>query len=101
MIGAPTGFGRLLAGEDASQPAVRTGLRAYGTRDVVLGLGTLRAVVTGSDVSPWLAAGVTADLLDTAVQAADWQHLPADRRVGGVAAAVAAATVGVALIARA
>jgi hypothetical protein len=41
-----------------------------------------------------------AALLDTAAQAADWQHLPADRRAGGVAAAVASAAVGLALLAR-
>jgi hypothetical protein len=100
LMTAPAGFGRLLAGDDAREPAVRTGLRAYGTRDVVLGLGTLRAVATGSDVAPWLAAGVASDILDTAAQAADWQHLPADRRAGGVAAAVASAAVGLALLAR-
>ncbi len=100
LITAPTGFGRLLAGDEAREPAVRTGLRAYGTRDVVLGLGTLRAVATGSDVSPWLAAGVAADLLDTAVQAADWSELPPDTRLAGLLAALGSAGVGIALLAR-
>jgi len=100
LITAPTGFGRLLAGDEVRVPAVRTGLRAYGTRDVVLGLGTLRALATGSDVSPWLAAGVAADLLDTAVQAADWSELPPDTRIPGVLSALAAAGIGIALLAR-
>ncbi len=100
LMTAPTGFGRLLAGDEAGTPAVRTGLRAYGTRDVVLGVGTLRAVATGSDVSPWLAAGVASDLLDTAAQAADWSDLPPDRRLLGVLSALASAGIGVALLAR-
>ena len=100
LMTAPTAFGRLLAGDEAREPAVRTGLRAYGTRDVVLGLGTLRAVVTGRDVGPWLAAGVASDLLDTAAQAADWRDLPPDTRAAGVVAALGSAGVGLALLAR-
>jgi hypothetical protein len=100
LLTAPTGFGRLLAGDAAREAAVRASLRAYGTRDVVLGLGTLRAVATGSDVSPWLTAGVAADLLDTSVQVADWADLPPDRRLLGVLSALASAGIGIALLAR-
>ena len=99
LIVAPEGLGRLLAGDEAREPGVRMGLRSYGTRDVVLGLGTLQALAADRDVVPWLAAGVAADLLDTAVQITEWSDLPADRRAGGVAAALGAAGVGAALLA--
>ena len=92
-------FGRLLVAERAADPAVRAALRSYGTRDVVLSLGTLRAFGSGGDVQAWIAAGVAADVLDTAVQAAEWYDLPADRRAGGVAAALVAAEGGIALLA--
>lgn len=100
LMTAPVRFGRLLTGDEAREPAVRLGLRAYGTRDVVLGLGTLRAVATGSPVAPWLAAGVTSDLLDVAAQAVEWSDIPPDKRVPGVLAALGAAGAGMALLAR-
>jgi len=101
LMSRPDRFGALLVGDEAREPSVRAGLRAYGTRDTVLGLATLRAVLSGSDVRPWVAAGIASDMLDTLAQVTDWADLPADRRVGGVAAAVASAAVGVALLARA
>jgi hypothetical protein len=101
LMSRPDGFGALLVGDDAREPSVRAGLRAYGTRDTVLGLATLRAVLSESDVRPWIAAGIASDLLDTLAQALDWSDLPPDRRVGGVAAAAASAAVGIALLARA
>lgn len=99
LVVAPEGLGRLLLGDEAREPAVRAGLRSYGTRDVVLGLGVLRAIAGRRDVAPWLAAGVAADVLDAAVQITEWSDLPADRRAGGVLAALGAAGAGVALLA--
>ena len=79
---------------------VRIALRLYGTRDVVLGLGTLRAGTTGEDIRGWLAAGVASDVLDTAIQLLEWDDIPQDKRLPGVLAAVGGAIAGIALLAR-
>ena len=99
LLAAPVPVGRLLIGDEAEEPAVRVALRTYGTRDTVLGLGTLRAAASGGEVAPWIAAGITADVLDTAVQLVEWNDLPPGKRVGGVAAAAAAAAAGAAVLA--
>jgi hypothetical protein len=85
--------GRLLLKADAS-PHTSSALRAYGTRDMVIGGGVVGAVARGRDPSPFLAAGVASDALDTVAQVIDWKHLPPDRRAGGVAFAVGAGIAG-------
>ena len=77
---------------------VRISLRLYGTRDVVLGLGTLRAAAAGEDVGGWLAAGIASDFLDTAVQLVEWNDLPAEKRIPGVLAAGGTAVAGIVLL---
>jgi hypothetical protein len=49
---------------------------------------------------PRLAAGVASDGLDTAIQLREWSDLPADKRLPGVLAALAAAGAGAFLLAR-
>jgi hypothetical protein len=100
MIGAPERLGSVLIGGEARKPMVRTSLRLYGTRDVVLGLGTLRAAAAGEGAGGWLMAGIASDVLDTAVQLLEWDDLPSDKRVPGVLAAVGAAAAGIAVLAR-
>jgi hypothetical protein len=100
LMAAPEQLGRLLVGDEAEIPAVRIGLRTYGTRDTVLGLGTLRAVAGRGEVAPWLVAGVASDLLDAAVQLREWGNLPSDKRLPGTAMALSAAGVGAALLVR-
>jgi hypothetical protein len=99
VLVAPTGLGRILIGKHARKPAVRTTFRFYGTRDTVLGLGTLRAAAGGGDTDGWITAGVLADLLDVGVQLVEWSDIPPDKRVPGIAAAAAAAAAGMALLA--
>ena len=100
LLARPEGIGNLFLGRDARRDSTRATLRLYGTRDTLLGLGTIRAAVKESDVSGWLAAGVGADILDAAVQAVEWDDLPKDKRIPGVAAAVGAAAAGLAILAR-
>lgn len=100
LMAAPEKLGAVLIGDEARQPAVRIGFRIYGTRDVVLGLGTLRAVATEGDVASWLAAGIASDVLDTVVQLREWSDLPPSKRLPGVLSALGAAGAGVALLAR-
>jgi hypothetical protein len=99
-MAAPTRLGDLLLGEDARQPTPRIMLRFYGTRDVALGIGTLRAASGGGDVRAWLAAGIASDALDTAVMLSEWRDISPDKRVPGVLMALGAAGAGAALLAR-
>jgi hypothetical protein len=100
LMTTPRELGGLLLGDEARDPSVRIALRTYGTRDVVLGLGTLRAVAGRGDVAAWLAAGIASDVLDTAVQLAEWSDLPPDKRLPGILMALGAAGTGIALLAR-
>ncbi len=100
MMSAPERLGDVLMGDDAEKPPVRLTLRLYGTRDTVLGLGTLGAIARGGDVAPWIGAGVASDVLDTALQLVEWGDIPPSKRLPGVLAAVGAAGAGVALLAR-
>ena len=100
VMGAPERMGLLMIGEDASHAPVRISVRFYGTRDVVLGLGALRATLGGDDVRPWVAAGMAADMLDTVLQVIEWSDLPPGRRGPGVLSAAGAAAAGAWLLAR-
>ncbi|HZO59089.1 MAG TPA: hypothetical protein VFB51_05320 [Solirubrobacterales bacterium] len=100
LLAAPAALGRVLVGGDAGRPAVRGMLRFYGTRDTVLGLGTLRAAAAGTDTDGWITAGVLSDLLDAGVMLAEWGDIQADKRMPGLGAALGAAAAGVALLAR-
>lgn len=100
LIAAPAQVGSALVGGDARQPMVRATFRFYGTRDVVLGLGTLRAALADGDVDAWLGAGIASDVLDTAVMFGEWDTLPPDKRVRGVLMALGAGAWGAALMAR-
>ena len=97
MFAAPSTAGRLLLGA-ATGHDTSSALRAYGTRDLVIGGGVVAAAARGRDPSPFIAAGIASDALDTAAQVIDWRHLPPGRRVLGVCFAVGAGVVGGALL---
>jgi hypothetical protein len=61
--GARTAAGRVLA-------------RALGARDLLLGVGLLRALQRGSGAAEWLWYGAVADAVDGAVSALDVRGLP-------------------------
>ncbi len=100
LLAAPAALGRVLTGDQAREPAVRSMFRFYGTRDTVLGLGTLRAVSGGTDVAGWITAGIASDFLDAGVMLAEWSELPPEKRLPGIASALGAAAAGIALLAR-
>ena len=100
LIGAPRQFGAVLLGDEAEHPTVRISLRVYGTRDLLLGIGALATLARRGNARPWVAAGVAADVLDTAIQLGEWDDMPADKRLLGVLSAVGAAVGGAALLAR-
>ena len=93
VFASPSTAGRLLLKDDPS-PHTASALRFYGTRDLVIGAGVVASVRRGRDPSPFIAAGIASDALDTTAQLIDWRHLPPDRRVPGLAAAIGAGVVG-------
>jgi hypothetical protein len=97
---APAEVGNALMGRKARKPAVRMNFRFYGTRDVALGLGTTWTALRGGDVGPWLGAGIVSDLLDATVMTVEAAELPPAKRIPGLAAALSAAGIGAALLAR-
>jgi len=99
-MAAPATVGNVLIGPKARKKTPRMLFRFYGTRDVVLGLGTLRAALAGGDPRGWLAGGITSDVLDAGVILAEWDRIPEDKRVPGLVAALGTAAVGAALLAR-
>ena len=101
LMAAPAAGGNVLIGRAARKPTPRMLVRFYGTRDVILGLGTLRASSAGDGAGGWLAAGIAADVLDASVMLAEWSDIPAHKRVPGLITALGAAGVGAALLARA
>jgi hypothetical protein len=74
--------------------------RFYGTRDVVLGLGMIRAASKEDEVRGWLAAAIASDVLDAAVMLMEWNEIPRPKRLPGLVTALGAAGVGAALLAR-
>ncbi|MBV9602226.1 MAG: DUF4267 domain-containing protein [Chloroflexi bacterium] len=64
---APRFFGRLLGINAASDPTVATAIRSVGARDLVIGVGLLRALQRQDSqaVSDWLLARFACDAGDT------------------------------------
>lgn len=77
MVATPALAGRPWVGPDASAPGAMVIGRAFGARDVVLGLGTLEADRRGEGVRTWLAAGVIADAVDLVATLAAGDEIPA------------------------
>ena len=100
LLAAPGPLGEILMGKTARKSAVAAMFRFYGTRDTALGIGTLRAVARGDDVSGWLVAGIASDLLDAGVMLAERDAIPPEKRLPGLAAALGTAAAGAALLAR-
>jgi hypothetical protein len=87
---APGIAGAGWAGDLAKQPAVKVVLRAFGIRDLVIGLGTLRALDRGEDLRPWVQYGLASDVVDAAATTVGFRHLPKGQRWVVLAAATGA-----------
>ena len=85
----PVAATRPLVGPDAERPATKMFVRGLGIRDVLLGVGLLRAASRKESLRPWQIAGSVADGTDALATLATFGHL---RRFGRVAAIAAAAT---------
>ena len=90
----PGAAGRSWIGEPAAHGAVKVVIRAFGVRDLVLGLGTLRALDRGDDPAPWVRYSMVSDAVDATAGVLGYRHLPRFRRALLVLSAGGAAVTG-------
>ena len=93
LLAAPRQAGNLLIGRQPETDAA-IAWRAFGSRDLVLGVGILQGLLRGGQPTQFLVAGVASDILDVTGQLLDWQELEPGRRIGGVGFAAVAALAG-------
>jgi hypothetical protein len=62
----PALAGRMWIGADAARRPVKVLARAFGARDLAIGLGVVIALDRGTPVRGWIEAGALSDAVDTA-----------------------------------
>lgn len=67
LMAVPGSAGRAWLGSGAAGPAARAVTRMLGSRDVVLGVGSLNAIKEGRHGPEWLGMSAIADGVDAAV----------------------------------
>ena len=92
-LAAPTTFGRAWIGDEAGSSVVAVITRAFGVRDVALGLGAVLAARRGAPVRGWVEAGLLCDACD--VIATLTSGLPPVKKVPIAASALTAVVGGV------
>ncbi len=97
---APARAGRLLVGADARSPGGRLFIAAFGARDVLLGLGVLRALMRREQARWWMASCAAADAFDAAVSLAHGRRLEPRLRARSTAVSAVPAVIGVWLASR-
>lgn len=95
LVLAPRLFGGTWFGAAATQPATQVAIRALGIRDLVLGVGTYRALDQGTDVATWVSLGVACDAVDAVATAAGARDLPRLGALATIAVASSATAIGV------
>jgi hypothetical protein len=94
---APGLAGRLWIGADAAQGSVKVLARAFGVRDLALGLGVVIALDRGTPVRGWIEAGVLSDAVDFCASLLAGDSIPPDVRRGALALGASSALIGAAL----
>ncbi len=94
---APARAGAVLVGADARAPGGRLFVAAFGARDALLGLGTLRALLRGEDARWWMATCAAADAFDAGVCVAHPGGLAPPLRVRSSAVSAIPAAAGACL----
>ena len=68
--------GRMWIGSDAARRPVKVLARAFGARDLAIGLGIVIALDRGTPARGWIEAGVLSDALDTAASLLAGDSIP-------------------------
>ena len=85
---------RPLLRDSASTPASKLLTRAFGVRDIALGLGTIRALQENRDPKSWVQMGALCDAGDALATAAGLRRLPLLPSIAALASASTAAISG-------
>lgn len=105
VVAAPSLLRLFWIGDDARRPAVKVMIRAFGVRDLALGVGTyLAATAEKPDdeaVRRWLTLSGASDVVDLAATLLAARHLPKRGVVMALAAAGAGAATNLRLAGRA
>ena len=88
---APRRLGALAFGAPRAAGALVMATRMLGARDLVLGLGALRALDQDIDAPTWARAGAAADAADAAAALLSLGRIPARHAVPTVAVAAGSA----------
>ena len=94
---APGLAGRLWIGEDAARRPVKVLARAFGVRDLALGLGVVIALDRGAPVRGWIEGGVLSDAVDVCATLLAGDSIPQNVRRGALALGASSALLGAAL----
>ena len=94
---APGLAGRLWIGGDAAQRSVKVLARAFGVRDLALGLGVVIALDRGAPVRGWIEGGVLSDAVDVCATLLAGDSIPENVRRGALALGASSALLGAAL----
>jgi hypothetical protein len=94
---APGLAGRAWIGSDAGRRPVKVLARAFGVRDLALGLGVAIALDRGAPVRGWIEAGALSDAVDTAASLLAGSSIPPAIRWPCVALGAGSAALGAAL----
>jgi hypothetical protein len=81
-------------GSDARRRPVKVLARAFGVRDLAIGLGTVIALDRGTPVRGWIEAGVLSDAIDTAASLLAGSSIPPAIRWPCVALGAGSAALG-------
>jgi hypothetical protein len=94
---APGLAGRLWIGPESGRRAVKVLGRAFGVRDLALGLGVVIALERGAPVRGWVEGGVLSDAVDVTATLLAGDSIPPDVRRGALALGIGSSLVGAAL----
>jgi hypothetical protein len=89
--------GRMWIGAPAASRPVKVLARAFGARDLAIGLGVVIALDRGTPVRGWIEAGAFSDAVDTAASLLAGGSIPAAIRWPAIAVGAASTAAGASL----
>lgn len=95
LLAAPTAVAKRWGGPVAADPGAKVFLRALGGRDLLLGVGAMKALGEGDGAAEdWVRAAAFADVTDAVATTVALRHLPSPSKWLTVALAGGAAALG-------
>jgi hypothetical protein len=94
FVAGPGLAGSAWIGSDARRRPVKVLARAFGVRDLAIGLGVVIALDRGTPVRGWIEAGVLSDAIDTAASLLAGSSIPPAIRWPCVALGAGSAALG-------